>query len=129
MNHQRFVRLLLVVILSATEPAFAQEKATRKKLIEWAWDEPDTKFICENIEAMEKYLFDGLVFHASSSQGGNFTWEMWGGRRFELSEFQHLIDDLRATTFRRFTEWFSLVVRRRLSYYTYQRACICWPSR
>lgn len=29
---------------------------------------------------MEQQPFDGLVFHVNSSNTGNFTWEMWGGR-------------------------------------------------
>jgi hypothetical protein len=31
-----------------------------KKLIEWGWDEPDTKFMRENISQMEQFPFDGL---------------------------------------------------------------------
>ena len=33
-----------------------------KKIIEWGWDEPETKFIRQNIGAMERYPFDGLIF-------------------------------------------------------------------
>jgi hypothetical protein len=77
-----------------------------KKLIEWGWDEPDTKFMRENLERMEQLPFDGLVFHANASTGGNFTWEMWGSRKFTLDEFNEAMDDLRATRFRRFTDRF-----------------------
>lgn len=77
-----------------------------KKLIEWGWDEPGTRFLRENISTMEQMPFDGLVFHVDSSRGGQFTWEMWGARRFDLAEFQQAIDDLRATPFKRFTERF-----------------------
>jgi hypothetical protein len=86
--------------------ADAGERPRAKKLIEWGWDEPDTNFMRQNIRQMEEYPFDGLVFHVASSKGGNFTWEMWGTRRFELSEFQHAIEDLNATPFRRFTDRF-----------------------
>ena len=77
-----------------------------KKIIEWGWDEPDTKFIRENIEKMELHPFDGLIFHVVSSKGGNLTWEMWGGRGFDLSEFRHSVDNLKATKFHRFTDRF-----------------------
>ena len=77
-----------------------------KKLIEWGWDEPDTKFMRQNVKKMEQLPFDGLIFHVSSNKGGNFVWEMWGKRKFELAEFQHAIDDLKATPFKRLTDRF-----------------------
>jgi hypothetical protein len=77
-----------------------------KKLIEWGWDEPDTKFLLENIAQMEQFPFDGLVFHANSSKGSSLTWEMWGSRRFTLDEFKQPIEDLTATRFKRFTDRF-----------------------
>lgn len=88
------------------DPQLSPNRPISKKLIQWGWDEPGTKFLREHIETMEQHPFDGLVFHVDSSQGGNFTWEMWGGRRFELDEFQPAIADLRATKFRRFTDRF-----------------------
>jgi len=96
--------LLTACIVALTGTSFAQEPA--KKLIEWGWDEPDTKFIRANVEKMEQYPFDGLIFHIASSKGGNFTWDMWGSRKFELEEFRHSIDNLKATKFRRFTDRF-----------------------
>jgi hypothetical protein len=36
----------------------------------------------------------------------NFTWEMWGRRRFTWAELQKSLDDLRATKFRRLTDRF-----------------------
>lgn len=89
----------------AEEPA-GQSKPAAKKLIEWGWDEPDTAFMRQNIASMEEMPFDGLVFHVTSARGGNFTWEMWGTRRFERSEFDHAVADLRATPFRRLTDRF-----------------------
>src|SRR5688572_16888966 len=77
-----------------------------KKLIEWGWDEPDTRFMREHITEMERLPFDGLVFHVHSAKGDNFLWEMWGGRRFEYDEFAPAVADLQATDFRRFTEHF-----------------------
>jgi len=98
--------VLVVLLLAAATQCPAQDSSRPKKLLEWGWDEPDTKFIRENIDKMEQFPFDGLVFHVVSSQGGNLVWEMWGSRKFELEEFQHSIDNLKATKFRRFTDRF-----------------------
>ena len=96
--------ILLAGLLTAS--SLADESTASKKLIEWGWDEPDTKFIRANIREMELYPFDGLVFHINSREGGNFTWEMWGDREFRLEEFQHAIDNLNATKFDHFTDRF-----------------------
>lgn len=84
----------------------AADRLRGKRIIEWGWDEPDTKFMRDNIERMEQFPFDGLVFHVNSSKGGNLTWEMWGPRKFEREEFDHAIADLTATPFRKFTDRF-----------------------
>jgi len=98
--------VLLLVSSSAAEAQPDARPASRKKLIEWGWDEPDTKFMRENIEKMEQFPFDGLVFHALSSKGGNQAWEVWGNRKFATEEFQEAVDDLKATRFNRFTDRF-----------------------
>lgn len=90
---------------TGAEPADAAKPAA-KKLIEWGWDEPDTAFMRQHIASMEEMPFDGLVFHVTSARGGNFTWEMWGPRRFERSEFDHAVADLRATPYCRLAERF-----------------------
>lgn len=100
------ISCVVVMACSLAGAAFGQEASRDKKLIEWGWDEPDTKFIRENVQRMEELPFDGLIFHVLSSKGGNLTWEMWGTRRFELAEFQHAIDDLKATPFRRLNDRF-----------------------
>jgi hypothetical protein len=98
--------IISAAILCLSDRLPAEEGAKGKKLIEWGWDEPDTKFIRQNIEKMEQFPFDGFVFHVVSSKGGNLVWEMWGSRRFELAEFQHAVEDLRATPFHRLTDRF-----------------------
>ncbi len=92
--------------LHMVSAARAQDAAHAKKVIEWGWDEPNTKFIRENIGRMEEFPFDGLIFHVESSEGGNLAWEMWGSRKFDLREFRHSVDNLQATRFRRFTDRF-----------------------
>jgi hypothetical protein len=99
--------VLICFILGLSSTARSDEKLLGgKKIIEWGWDEPDTKFIRQNIERMEQFPFDGLVFHVNSSKGGGLTWEMWGNRPFTLEEFKQAIDDLQTTHFNRFTDRF-----------------------
>ena len=38
-------------------------EAAEKKLIEFGWDEPGTKFMREHIAEMQQTPFDGCVFH------------------------------------------------------------------
>ena len=98
--------IVVLLTICPSQTLFAQQAATRKKLIEWGWDEPDTQFMRKNIRAMERLPFDGVVFHVLTSAGDKFVWEMWGSRRFTLAEVQHAIDDLKATPFERFTDRF-----------------------
>lgn len=104
------VILLGLLGLSVSIPATAQPGPQKdikgKKVIEWGWDEPDTKFMRENIEKMEQFPFDGLVFHAMSGKGENLSWEVWGGRKFTADDFKQAMDDLKATKFSRFTDRF-----------------------
>lgn len=44
---------LAVCIVIVTGTSFAQEP--ERKLIEWGWDEPDTKCIRANVKKMEQY--------------------------------------------------------------------------
>jgi hypothetical protein len=98
--------ILTCLLLGLTSPARSNDLPQGKKLIEWGWDEPDTKFMREHIADMEQFPFDGLVFHINSSKGGGLTWEMWGNRKFTFDEFQQALDDLKATNFQRFTDRF-----------------------
>jgi hypothetical protein len=90
----------------AAQPGPEKDSLKGKKLIEWGWDEPDTKFMRENIEKMEQYPFDGLVFHATSGRGDNLAWEVWGSKKFAPDDFQQAVDDLKAIKFSRFTDRF-----------------------
>src|SRR5689334_13583522 len=83
--------------LSAAPPGQEKDSLKGKKLIEWGWDEPDTKFLRENVEKMERFPFDGLVFHATSGKGENLSWEVWGGKEFAADDFKQAVDDLKAT--------------------------------
>lgn len=82
---------------------------TKKKLIEFGWDEPDTRFLRQHIQGIETTPFDGCVFHANYEHpdgGGNFTWEGWGDRAFTDVELASALQDLQATPFSSFTHSF-----------------------
>jgi hypothetical protein len=102
--------LLLSLLCVAVSPISAQpapKKASKpRKLIEWGWDEPDTGFMRANIEKMERFPFDGLIFHAKTDKGANLAWEVWGNQRFTAADFARAIDDLKETKFNRFTDRF-----------------------
>jgi hypothetical protein len=80
------------------------------RLIEMGWDEPDTHFMRQHVTAMEQMPFDGCIFHLTytrpNGKPGNFAWDVWGRRQFEMSDLAPALADLRATTFHRFTENF-----------------------
>ncbi|MCE9556330.1 MAG: hypothetical protein K8T91_23520 [Planctomycetes bacterium] len=101
----RYLVILTLLLVTTQERTLAADPPS-KKLIEWGWDEPDTQFIRQNIERMEKKPFDGFVFHAMSKQGDNLAWLAWGPRGFKQADFQQAIDDLKATPFRLFTDRF-----------------------
>jgi hypothetical protein len=100
--------LLFCVLLSALRLPLADgsEPARSKKLIEWGWDEPDTRFLRANIARMEELPFDGVIFHVAGDRNENLCWDIWGDRQFTLSQFQKSLADLKATPFHRFTDRF-----------------------
>src|SRR5262245_65798478 len=97
---------LMVGVPAEGQPGPETNSLKGKQLIEWGWDEPDTKFLRENVEKMERFPFDGLVFHATSDKGDNLAWEVWGGKKFAPGDFKQAVEDLKATKFSRFTDRF-----------------------
>jgi hypothetical protein len=97
---------MLASMLAATDAS----GAPRKQLIEFGWDEPDTRFMREQIAQLQASPFDGCVFHAdyrtANGDSGNFTWALWGRRRFTARDLDAARADLRATKFGRFRENF-----------------------
>src|SRR4051812_14422862 len=91
-------------------PEEGEPKPPVKKLIEFGWDEPDTAFLRRHGAEMEETPFDGCVFHVLSAdpQGRreDFTWLCWGRRAFAEAELEPALDDLKATTTRRFNHNF-----------------------
>src|SRR5437667_1631404 len=106
----RMIANLVLVAGLATAPAGLAASKT-KKLIEFGWDEPDTRFVREHAAEMEQSPFDGCVFHMDAKKPdggskGSFTWGAWGTRLFTEEELRAGIDDLKAAKFHRFRENF-----------------------
>src|SRR5687768_13266008 len=76
--------LLLAIACVFAAASFTPAQTTRKKLIEFGWDEPDPAFMRKHIAEMEKSPFDGTVFHINT----DFLWQCWSKRAFTEAELQ-----------------------------------------
>src|SRR5262249_13931329 len=86
---------------TATAPA--NIATTRKKLIEYGWDVPMPDFLPTNIAALEQKPFDGMVVKLNVGPI-IFTHAPFAELRFEKDR-----ENLKATTFKRFTDNFLIV--------------------
>lgn len=108
----RVIRLTFLLALFAGVVAMAirPEPAPRKRLIEFGWDSPDPHFMRTHIAELQASPFDGCVFHVPyfepGGRTGDFTWELWGRRRFTRAELDSARRDLLATRFGRFRDNF-----------------------
>src|ERR1041385_8097527 len=102
--------LIALLFAAAVLVPSADGRAPAKKLIEFGWDEPSTKFLRENIAEMEKMPFDGVVFnvHYKNAAGADsvIEWTGFGPPAITWESLQPSLADLRATKFHRFTDNF-----------------------
>jgi len=103
--------------MRAQEPASAPETGPSvegKKLIKWGHDIPNTDLVRKNIRRMERTGFDGIAirFYADmpDDEGNIKRMEMdnnWiNARPHTKAHFKRVIENLKATKFRRFTDNF-----------------------
>ena len=95
-------------------------------LIQWGQTTPDTRLLRKHVAYFEEYLpFDGLVIPINFERyAGRYgatranilptsewplTWSAFSGTASELAEYQHAIDDLKATPFKKFTHNYVLL--------------------
>ncbi|MCC6348647.1 MAG: hypothetical protein IT347_03530 [Candidatus Eisenbacteria bacterium] len=101
---------LLALFAGVVAMAIRPEPAPRKRLIEFGWDSPDPHFMRTHIAELQASPFDGCVFHVPyfepGGRTGDFTWELWGRRRFTRAELDSARRDLLATRFGRFRDNF-----------------------
>jgi hypothetical protein len=74
-----------------------------KKLVSYGMDYPNTAYVKPNIGAMEKHPFDGIVIGVSASRdpqlrGDTLGIKAWTKQKYDVKDYQHAIDDLKATT-------------------------------
>ncbi|GIX06708.1 MAG: hypothetical protein KatS3mg115_1111 [Candidatus Poribacteria bacterium] len=69
---------------------------SRKRLIEFGWDEPDPAFMRAQVAQMRATPFDGCVFHLTAEGGANFTWHCWSREAFPEEAFAAALEDLQA---------------------------------
>src|SRR4051812_5349280 len=100
-----FMQIALATLLLT--PLARTASAAEKKLIEFGWDEPDTKFLLRHATEMDNTPFDGCVLHGQSTKpaGGraDFMWEFWGKRAFTDAELEPALEELRSARLKRMT--------------------------
>jgi len=99
-----------VILLFVVLAMLTCEAASKRKLIEFGWDEPDPVFMREHAEQRDNSPFDGCVFHIdarrTNGSKARFTWDAWGNEAFTKDSLQPAIDELKAAKLRRCTENF-----------------------
>lgn len=94
-------------MLVPANQSFASET---KCLIEFGWDEPDTRFLRAHIGELQQSPFAGCVFHADfvkkDGSKGSFTWQAWGQQEFKNEDLQSAFQDLASTQFGKFGQNF-----------------------
>ncbi|MCC6484916.1 MAG: beta galactosidase jelly roll domain-containing protein [Armatimonadetes bacterium] len=102
------------IVLSLVFSLFSGQiiaSSSSKKLIEYGWDVPSTRFVRENIRQMERIPFDGVVIKIlpkpdSSENAQSLGWRVFNKTPIEPAEIEHAVADLKATTFKRFSDNF-----------------------
>src|SRR5438874_4092990 len=80
-----------------------------KKLIKYGQEFPNTAYVRDHIAEMEKLPFDGIVICVTPTtepklRDGAIGFRAFGRERFKKEDWQHAIDELRATKFKKFTD-------------------------
>lgn len=107
---KRLLAFLLCCL--AISPAFATTKG--KKLVLYECNTRDTAFYRAHIKEMEKIPFDGVVISVLKLKGDQppdmLGWNTFIRDRWQQSDYQHAIDDLKAVKSKHFTDNFIQIV-------------------
>lgn len=114
-------QILITVMIASTMFLFASSSfgaeaqwTFKRKLIEFGWDIPDARYLCEHWREMEKRApFDGVVYDldGTTSDGRNvaspdvFTDDVW-----TRGDFRRAIDDINACEFSQYKNNFIRVI-------------------
>ncbi len=88
-----------------------------KKLIKYGQDFPNPAYCQAHVEEMEKLPFDGVVIGVTKSATPNLGGRhddvpgdrIFGHEKINAADYEHAIDELRATKFKKFTDNFLLI--------------------
>jgi len=126
-----FVLLLVCFAGCAASAARPTMSATTsgKKLIEYGWDCPGPEDVQAHVREMEKRPFDGIVIRPTEpvvpgKRAGSIGRRVFSKKRFEVAEYQHNIDVLKAVKFEKFTDNFIQLVSGDLDFYDDWGACL-----
>ena len=104
------VRAAALAALAIAGTCAIGARSPGKKLIEFGWDEPDTRFMRDHIAQLQASPFDGCVFHVNyrlvNGTVRNFTWDVWGRSRVAADMLDSARADLVTTKFGHFSENF-----------------------
>lgn len=80
------------------------------KLIKYGQDNPTTGYVRKNIRQMEQSGYDGIAIDVDARIDGKSVQVKWGGwfsaYPWKYENFQHVVDDMKATKTERFTDNF-----------------------
>jgi hypothetical protein len=108
-------------ILLASIAAYSFEPSINgKKLIQFQWAMPNTAFLQENTDKIENMPFDGVVFMITLSklpmtygyhvqEGDSLSHSTFGSYTFSEEDYSHAVQNLKETSFGRFTDNFILL--------------------
>lgn len=94
------LRIAVAAVFAVSLGSAPAGAGDRRSLIEFGWDEPDSRFLREHLAEMEKTPFDGCVYHVDAHPAraapASLTWQGWGRRRFSADELAEARADLEA---------------------------------
>jgi hypothetical protein len=81
------------------------------KLIELGWGTPSPTYVRTYVQEMEQLPFDGLVLDLKGNTGpsdtrGHLSWNVWGAKALQASDYSEAIEALQQIQFKRFTDNF-----------------------
>lgn len=106
------IRTMALLLAACAAAACAADARRPKKLIATGWDQPDTARLRANLAEMEKRPFDGVVLaaigHVDAKRRCNLR-TAFADEKWQREWFRNCVADLRACTFKRFTDNFAII--------------------
>ncbi len=103
-----FAGVIFCLVIFLAEICYGADK----KIIYSGWDSPDTQFIRDNWQAMEKSPLDGtgirVAMDRSAAKQGNWDVGSWvtSSRELKLEDYREAINDMKSVKWQRFTNNF-----------------------